>query len=423
MRALSWLNIKNVREFFWSSFLLASALFLAILSSIAHQNGQFYAAAFWAVLSLTFATVVCVTLIPKLLIRLKLDFLNHLQFFRFTRRGAFFILIILIIAFSTFNTGNNLLILILSFLLSSLVISGILSNLVLQGLKISLNIPDAIHAGQKAVFFLTLHNLKKVFPSFALKLRGRMDGFEHPSETDFSLQEKHFPYVRAGEKLKLNLCCEFRKRGVYPVEGFEVTTTFPFGFFGRGRTLEARGNIVVYPVLCDLQTLFLRYPYLQGTEERNRRGIGSTLYNIREYHAGDSARFVHWKSTAKLSRLMVKDFAREEDTPMHLIFSTYLPDKSDPARRQFEKAVSYIASLSHYYRNKGQKLHFHSGEYHLVMNGGQEDFENLMEYLARVQPSDRPLLKPRDLKAPCVVFTATEFPVDDGIRPVDYMQL
>ncbi len=175
-RMPAWVQIKGIKEFFWPSAFLISAFILAVLSSMARRSGQYYAAGALAVISLIFAFVVCVTLLPRLVARLKLDFLNNLRFFRFTHRGAFFILIVLIISFATFNTGNNLLVLILSFLLASLVASGIVAKLVLFGLKISLSIPVGIHAKRKAIFLITLHNLKKVFPSFALRLKGEKQG-------------------------------------------------------------------------------------------------------------------------------------------------------------------------------------------------------------------------------------------------------
>ncbi len=168
----TWVNIKGIKEFFWPLFLLVTAFALALFSSMARHNGQFYAAGFMAIISLVFAFIVCVTLVPKLLARIKLDFLMNLRFFRFTKRGVTFIFVVFIISFVTFNTGNNLLILILAILLASLIVSGIVANLVLFGLKISLRVPKGIHAQQRAIFLITLRNLKKIFPSFALQLKG-----------------------------------------------------------------------------------------------------------------------------------------------------------------------------------------------------------------------------------------------------------
>ncbi len=423
-RMPAWVQIKGIKEFFWPSAFLISAFILAVLSSMARRSGQYYAAGALAVISLIFAFVVCVTLLPRLVARLKLDFLNNLRFFRFTHRGAFFILIVLIISFATFNTGNNLLVLILSFLLASLVASGIVAKLVLFGLKISLSIPVGIHAKRKAIFLITLHNLKKVFPSFALRLKGEKQGGGDVEGTDFFVQEKIFPYVRAGEKLRLRLHCEFRRRGIYPLQGFDIRTTFPFGLFWRGKQLDACGDIVVYPELCDLHPFFLQYPYVQGVEHANRRGWGSELYNVRFYQRDDDARFVHWKATAKLARLMVKDFAREkEQVPFNVFFSTYLPDCSPSNLEQFEKAVSYIASLGDYYRGKGQRFRFSSGEFEVAVNGRTEEIEAFMKYLAQVQPAERPHFDSREATAPCIVFWAGDAAQLGDIPYVDYLQL
>ena len=423
MRMLRWFGIKNVREFFWSGFFLATALLLAILSQIAEEDGERYAATFLAILSLIFAFIVCVTLVPKLVVRIKLDFLNSLQSFRFTQRGAFFVLIILVIALSTLNTGNNLLILILSVLLASLVVSGLVSNLVLHDLKISLTIPNSIHARQKALFFFDLRNLKKFFPSFALRLKGRSEEGMDSRETDFFVQEKYFPYLQAGESSRLRMSCEFDRRGAYTVDGFEVTTTFPFGFFARGRKLEARAEIVVYPALLDLSPLFLRCPALHGFLEQNRKGPGSTLYSIRDYQVGDSARFVHWKSTAKVARLMIKDFAHEEENPIQVVFSSYLPERSAAALEQFEKAVSYIASLAYYCGRKGRGLRFSSGEFQVALSGREEEMTALMWYLSHLEPSDEVQVRMDQLMTPCVLFTASESVSTQEVYVVNYLKL
>lgn len=365
-----------------------------------------YASVFLSILSLSFLLVVSVTLIPRLVLRLKLDFLNRLQFFRFTRRGAFFVLVVVLVALSSLNTGNNLLILVLSTLMAAMIVSGLISNLVLYELRITLRAPDAIHAGQKAVFMLTLQNLKRRFPSFALRLKSRKDEDSEPEGTDFFLQEKMFPFIKPGGSLSLPLVCAFERRGIYPVTGFEVRTTFPFGFFSRGREIQASGSIVVYPRLRDVDQLLLLYPYLDGSQEQNRRGTGGSLYNIRGYLPGDDARHVHWKSTAKTAHLMVRDYSAEEDQPVSIAFSTYLPVVSPATRSAFETAVSYVASLCSYYHERRRTFLFDSGEFRATVNGRAESYRNLMEYLASVQPSSEQKIDPEDRPSGSVMFAA-----------------
>jgi len=415
-------DLKALKAFFWPTFFLSLALLLAVSSSFARQNGQYYAAAFMALLALIFAFIVSVTLVPRLLSRISLDFLMNLRFFRFTKRGAFFVVIVFIISFATFNTGNNLLILILAFLLASMIVSGIVANLVLFGLKISLNVPRRIHAGQRAVFLLTLHNLKRFFPSFALKLKGESPPGEE-SGTDFFVQEKQFPYVSPGERLCSRLPCQFERRGEFPIEGFEVNTTFPFGFFWRGRELEASGRILVYPELHDLGSLPFLHPYLQGVEQRNQKGTGGELYNIRQFQAGDNARHVHWRSTAKLTQLMVKDFAMEEELPLHVMFSTYLPELSESNLRKFEKAVSYVASLGDYCRKKGQKFTLTASDVSISVTRDSQEYDQLMEYLALVRPDEQDQLPSEKMSTPCILFAAGAYGQWNAGPVVNYLEL
>lgn len=416
-------RLKNLTEFLWPSLVLALALFLAFTSSIAHRNGQFQAAVVLAALSLLLAVMVCATLVPKLLARLRWDILGQFQTFRFTRRGVFFLVLIVVVAVSTLNTGNNLLILVLSVLLASLIVSRIVSNLVLEGLKISLSLPEAIHAGQTAVFFLSLQNLKRWVPSFALILKSRRREAVDREDVDFFLQEKSFPYIRPQERLQLTMQCRFGKRGIYSIDGFEVRTSFPFGFFIRGKRIEAQGSIVIYPHLVDIRGLLLSHPQLLGIVERPRRGLGSNLYNIRDYQPGDSARYVHWKSLAKLSRLMVKDFSQEEEMPLNVFFSTYLPRGDSTAKDQFERAVSCIATLAQHYHRRGQRFRLDSGEFQATMSGRREDFERLMEYLSCVEPASRPPSFDERVEMPSVLFAAGETVALQQVPTIDYLTL
>jgi len=409
-------------QIIWSAVFLVVAAVLALLGTVARQQGQIYASVFLSVLSLAFLIVVSVTLIPRLVVRLKLDFLNRLQFFRFTRRGAFFVLVVVLVALSSLNTGNNLLILVLSTLMAAMIASGLVATLVLHELRISLRAPEAIYAGQTAVFVLTLQNLKRRFPSFALRLKSRKDDNSEPDGTDFFLQEKMFAFIKPGGSLSLPLKCAFERRGIYAVSGFEVRTTFPFGFFSRGREIKASGSIVIYPRLRDVAQMLLLHPYLDGTQEQNRRGSGGSLYNIRGYHPGDDARYVHWRSTAKTDRLMVRDFSAEEDQPVSITFSTYLPVVSPATLAAFETAVSYVASLCSYYHQRRRIFIFDSGEFRTTVNGGEETYRELMEYLASVQPSSEEKISAKDRPLGSVMFAAGSMAESEEGPVINYLE-
>ncbi len=414
----------GVWSLLWPSSSLIVSLALALLSSQARQNGQVGAAAILAVLALVLAVFVSVTLVPRLWKRVRRDYIQTLRHFRFTRRGLLYILTVFAIAFASFNTGNNLLILVLSVLLASLVVSGIVANAVLRGLQVSLTLPNDIHAGQNVVFFLTLANLKRRLPSFALRLGGRFESPGAHEETDTLIREGTFPFIRARQKARLRLEGTFPRRGVYTVDGFEVRTSFPFGFFLRGRTVDVNGQVVIFPALLNREELRLHIPFLmEGRQEAPRKGPGTSLYNIRRYQSGDRARFVHWKSTAKLNTLMVKDFALEHDQPIHVVFSTYLGEHTETALGQFERTVSFLATLGKHYFDQGRNFRFTTGELELEVDGKQRDYESLMQYLAQVSPSPTKQIDGSRLGSRSILFSAGDTVSWDGAGRIDYLRI
>ena len=54
------------------------------------------------------------------------------------------------------------------------------------------------------------------------------------------------------------------------------------------------------------------------------RGRGHELHSLRSYLHTDSARFVDWKVSAKAGRLMVREFAREDERRVMLVLDPYI---------------------------------------------------------------------------------------------------
>jgi uncharacterized protein (DUF58 family) len=301
------------------------------------------------------------------------------------------------------------------------VVSGIASNLSLYGLRLNLSLPAGVHVGQTAAVLVSLTNEKAVVPSLTISLRvPGMDGQASGSGGGEGLH-KLFPFIPAGatrtEKIEMRLT----RRGVYPLQGFQIHTRFPFGFVSRGRELPVDGRVTVYPELVEVRGLIRDHPFLAGTEIGIRRGSGVGLYNVRDYRWGDSARYVHWKATAKLSKLMVKEFLDEQDSAFQLVLSTYLPVKGPESEAKFERVLSWVASLACRYQGEGRTFSFYSGEYESTVRGDRESLTDLLEYLAWVGPADRLLLE-EDRIGPGAVLLVAGNVLPGCERPrIDYL--
>ena len=143
-------------------------------------------------------------------------------------------------------------------------------------------------------------------------------------------------------------------RGRYLRSGSSVVIEDPFGFARAERALGEGGALVVYPRLVELAELFSESGTLRLSGSGRlliRRPAGVELHSVREYQEGESLRAVHWPSTAKRARLMVKDLADAPRDDLAVVLDTRTP----PSRRDiFDIQVRAAGSILRLYSRRGR---------------------------------------------------------------------
>src|ERR1041384_3754914 len=241
-----------------------------------------------------------------------------------TTGGVIFILILVIVALAAWNTANNLLFMIFSIMVSTLFVSWAAARLSLRDLNVTARFPDHIFAGEPAEVIVTLRNSKRVLPSFSIlvEMRGTFErpGFVKKRRAWQRLKKTvlgYITYVPHRAAAEQSIVQTFPKRGHVLVNGFELSTRFPFGFFRHRRRLSARDvDIVVYP------------KPEQVTDELNLLPLhaGQTLLMLRDYQARDDLRHIDWKATARARRLTVREFAAEDERRITIVLDTRLTE-------------------------------------------------------------------------------------------------
>jgi uncharacterized protein (DUF58 family) len=101
-----------------------------------------------------------------------------------------------------------------------------------------------------------------------------------------------------------------RQRGRYQLGPILLRTSDPFGFFPMSRDLIATSNVVVYPMTFDIHRFALPMGVLPGGDALRRRThhVTTNASGVRDYAPGDSFSRIHWPSTARRNRLIVKEF-------------------------------------------------------------------------------------------------------------------
>ncbi|MBK9998606.1 MAG: DUF58 domain-containing protein [Nitrospira sp.] len=128
-------------------------------------------------------------------------------------------------------------------------------------------------------------------------------------------------------------------------------TPFPFGLFYKKSFYPLEASLIVCPEIIPLPPLQLLELNALGQDfARARRGPGNSLYNLREFRPGDDSRAIHWMTTARTSKLMLKETEAEERRSITLAISTVAPDE---AENSFERALSIGASLIDHFLKDG----------------------------------------------------------------------
>jgi uncharacterized protein (DUF58 family) len=189
----------------------------------------------------------------------------------------------------------------------------------------------------------------------------------------------YFPFLPPGADLTADLELRFDRRGRYRESSFGVATRFPFAFLTKTRDVALEREILVYPAVEPPDELFEILPLVRGEWESFVRGRGSDLYRIREYMPEDSARHVDWKATAKSGSLKVREFSREDERKLCIVFDN--PAAGLISRKAYERAVNLAASLAWHFSSQNAEVSFEvSG------HGRGTEVHEFLAHLAVIEP-------------------------------------
>lgn len=375
-----------VRAFFVSIAALTVALLLALYSGSASELGHMAVAIVSALGALLLAAWVAITFVPVLAKRTPLRWIGYKMEYRVSREGWIYILGIFLVAIAALNTGNNLLFLILASLIAIILMSGILSSITLSGVEMRLELPEHIFAGQPVRGLVELHNEKLTLPSFSLRVEAVRG--ENASNVAMLEMPVYFPYIPKHERVHQHVPMTFPRRGIYRQEAFRIVTRFPFGFLQKARRLDLKSEAVVYPSVEPTRDFFEILPGMQGALESLAKGRGQDLYALRDYQPRDSSRHVHWKASARLGSLMVREFTREEDCRVILVLDPHMPggEAEEEADTRFERAVTMCAALAWHFYERNAVLQFRTAGFETPLVEADEIIFDILRRLATAKP-------------------------------------
>ena len=182
-------------------------------------------------------------------------------------------------------------------------------------------------------------------------------------------------------------------RGLHPVGPFQVVRSDAWSVVCRQLGSSAEGSVLVRPRTFAVRGGFASV-HRQGDSEAMTRTSGDDhFFALRDYTFGDEPRNVHWRSSARSGRLVVKQkvAAAIDGTLLVLdVDSSAFPsvehfgDGFDPGR--FEAAVEVMASLAKARLLDGQRLRLVTTSKHDSRPLVEPSLNAILDALAVVEP-------------------------------------
>ncbi len=306
--------------------------------------------------------------------------------YRITREGLAFVLAILVVAAAAVISGNNLLYLVLSSMLAAVLLSGLISRLVLAGLQLQVSFPEHIFAGQPVLARVVIRNLKRWFPSFSIWMGvspGKRD------KEGMAIEEAYFPMIAGRRALAAAIQASFPRRGRYTQEAVWLRTRFPFSFVERRARVSLPQGIVVYPSVASGAGIDDLVRRLESQWQTRSRGDSHDLYRIRPAVAGDGARFVDWKASARAGGLWVREFTKDDHRRVHIVFDRLAPLDAE-GRRLFEQAAQRCAAFAWRIQALNASIRFTSDDCSISSAASSSGIFEILRYLALCEPIAAP---------------------------------
>ncbi len=158
--------------------------------------------------------------------------------------------------------------------------------------------------------------------------------------------------VRAGYQLKLP------QRGAYELGPVRLSTSFPLGLIRSSAILAHRREVIVWPRLGRLtpawHQLLRRAQQGQQTSQPRKGRLEGDYYGLREWRPGDSRRWIHWRTSARLNQLTVKQFEQRREETLSLAVDLWLPEEPTEAEHAVaERALRFAATVIEDRRKRG----------------------------------------------------------------------
>ena len=247
----------------------------------------------------------------------------------------------------------------------------------LRGLAAERKLPEQVTAGEPLTVEIAVENRRRTSGSWLVVVEDWIDG-PLPSDKGqvtrdtfrsiWSLVTLRWSLVKAEAvaaqvpprgRTTATYRVTLPRRGRYRFGPLRVSTRFPLGLVWANVTLSSWAELIVAPRIGRLSAEWasLLEAHQAGDQRRHpQRGMTEgDYYGLRPWQTGDSTRWIHWRSTAKLGLPTVIQFERQRSRDVALVLDSWLPpEPQDENAGLLEMAISLTATAVADLTSRGQ---------------------------------------------------------------------
>jgi uncharacterized protein (DUF58 family) len=153
-----------------------------------------------------------------------------------------------------------------------------------------------------------------------------------------------FEHVPAGSAATREFAVPTSRRGAFPVGPARTVRADPIGLVRREVIWGEARSLVVHPRTVPVPSIGSgQLRDLEGATSRDLTSSDLAFHALREYVPGDHRHNIHWRSSARTGKLMVRQFEQTRRSQLVIALTLARPDYASD--EEFELAVSVAGSL------------------------------------------------------------------------------
>ncbi|MGC4117426.1 MAG: DUF58 domain-containing protein [Myxococcales bacterium] len=196
-----------------------------------------------------------------------------------------------------------------------------------------------------------------------------------------------------GESAQVTLELACLRRGAYELKRLQAASCFPSGLVKIPRKVRKNERVLVYPRYTRLEKFDVphgRNYQPGGLPIASKVGESCEFFGTREWREGDLPKDIHWASSARTGKLIVREFQEEYFVRLAMVLDVEARTRRD--EDLFEKCLSIGAAVADVLARQEYIVDiFAAGPqvYRFQAGRALAHFENILEILACLDPGDR----------------------------------